>query len=139
MTSLHRWTLAGAILLAMLPGLATAWEPVELAGSVAVPAKGIDPAHASVHVRLMDVSRPGAPAALLAEQTIDSPKVLPVAFVLVYDKKALKAEGSYQIEAEVFQDGQLTLLTARPVPVVKDVPLSAPVVVDWLDKAHPVP
>ncbi len=101
----------------LLPGLASAWETVDLSGSVMLPASALKASRTRLQVRLTDVSRPGAPAALLAEQIIEQPKASPVSYTLVVDDKALKPEGSYLLDAQLFVDGQLQQATVKGSPV----------------------
>ena len=60
-----------------------------------------------VKVRLLDQSRQDAPPQLLAEQILEKPRRIPADFSLCYDKQAIKNDGRYVIEGQIFVNGEL--------------------------------
>ena len=118
--SLTRTMASGMLALGLLAGCAShnGYQPNYLEGSVWHQARIQIPLNATlVRVRLLDLSRADAPAAVLAEQTLEKPKVFPVPFALCYDSQALKHDGNYAVEAQVYVDGELKLQSRTPVTV----------------------
>lgn len=60
-----------------------------------------------VKVRLLDQSRQDAPPQLLAEQILEKPRQVPTDFSLCYDKQAIKSDGRYVVEGQIFVNGEL--------------------------------
>ncbi|WP_051229299.1 YbaY family lipoprotein [Paludibacterium yongneupense] len=92
------------------------YQPATVSGQVISPV-ALPAATTAVQIRLLDVSRDGAPARLLAEQTLERPARFPAPFSLIYDRQAVKSDGHYQLEVEIFVDGQLRLQSPHAAPV----------------------
>jgi uncharacterized lipoprotein YbaY len=85
-----------------------------------------------VHLVLLDVSGSGGGAALLAEQFLAKPAQFPLGFDLRYDQSAISANDHYQLNAQVYSEGELLLqgtqaLTALPhgLPATQNIEVRA--------------
>jgi uncharacterized lipoprotein YbaY len=66
------------------------------------------PPNALVRVSLLDISRAGAPAAVLGELAIETGgRQVPIPFVIAYDPSAIDARRTYAVRARITVDGQL--------------------------------
>jgi len=102
-----------ALLLAACAG--THYQPQLLSGQLSYQEKiSLPVASTMVHLRLYNVAgNDGGPANLLAEQFINSPQHFPVTYSLRYDLGALAANGSYELDSQVYADGQLRMTGAQ--------------------------
>jgi putative lipoprotein len=77
------------------------------------------PATASVRVRLLDVSRADAPAAVLAEQAIDTDgRQVPFRFEIPYDPDVIDPRFTYAVQARIENEGKLLFITDSHYPVI---------------------
>lgn len=106
-----------AALVVALSACATApYRPLTLGGTVQVATRVTLPRDTTlVRLRLLDTAGSGGAADLLAEQFINRPAGFPVPFALQYDRAAIRADGRYQIDTEVYAAGELKLHDQRPV------------------------
>lgn len=97
---------------AMLAGCASSrYQPSYLDGTVSAKSGTVLPlADTTLKVRLLDISREGAPAQVLAEQYQDKPKS-PASFSLCYDARAIQASHVYTVEASVYVKGELRMVS----------------------------
>lgn len=90
-----------------------------VAGSLAWEKPAALPPGAVLVVRLEEVSRPGASAVLIAEQTMEGrERPPPLAFELRYRGDAISPEREYFVSAEVLLLERPMLATAAPLPVL---------------------
>lgn len=90
---------------------------------------------AVVTLRLLDVSRADAAPLLVAEQVLRARGQVPIAFVLPYDERRVRADGRYVLEARIEENGQLRFRNRRPFAVLtQGQPLRADL---WLDLVTP--
>lgn len=76
------------------------------------------PGGAVVSVRLLDVSRADAPSVTVAEQAIDSPGNVPVAFALDYDPAAIDPRATYSVSARIERGDELLWISDTHNPVL---------------------
>jgi putative lipoprotein len=75
---------------------------------------------AVIEVKLVDVSRPDAPATI-SEQTIRTVgQQVPIAFVLPYDPRRIEHHGRYVVRARILEDGKLLFINEKDYPVITD-------------------
>ena len=73
---------------------------------------------AVIEVKLLDVSRPDAPATI-SEQTIRPVgQQVPIAFVLPYDPSRIEHRGRYVVRARILEDGKLLFINEKDYPVI---------------------
>jgi uncharacterized lipoprotein YbaY len=73
---------------------------------------------AVIEVKLLDVSRPDAPA-MISEQTIRTvSQQVPIAFVLPYDPRRIEHRGRYVVRARILEDGKLLFINEKDYPVI---------------------
>ncbi|PZQ46454.1 MAG: hypothetical protein DI556_20370 [Rhodovulum sulfidophilum] len=88
-----------------------------LSGTVSYRERMALPPGAQVEVRLLDVSRADAPAALIAETLVDAEGQPPIPFALTYDP-ALLAEGHrYAVRARILRGDQVLFRSTTVHPV----------------------
>ncbi|HJU50037.1 MAG TPA: YbaY family lipoprotein [Pseudogulbenkiania sp.] len=91
------------------------YTPAYLNGTVSLAtASPLERAGSMVRVSLLDVSHSDAPPRVLAEQYLEQPPTFPVGFSLCYDRHAIQADGRYVVEARLFVDGELRLVSREP-------------------------
>jgi uncharacterized lipoprotein YbaY len=94
-----------------IPGEDSRQEPTTSAsvtGTVTYEESAALPPNALVHVSLLDISRAGAPAAVLGELAIETDgRQVPIPFVIAYDPSAIDARRTYAVRARITVDGQL--------------------------------
>lgn len=120
----------------LLAGCASArYQPLYLDGTVAAKSGTVLPAaDTTLKVRLLDISREGAPAVVLAEQYQDRPKS-PASFSLCYDARALKPGHVYTVEASVYVNGELKLVSRQqPRVLASDSPVRPQVTVEPVEQ-----
>ncbi|TDR82722.1 YbaY family lipoprotein [Paludibacterium purpuratum] len=95
-----------ALLLGACAG--TPYQPTSLNGNIDLPA-GLfkDARNVMVRQRLMDVSGSGGAAAVLSEQFLNHPKKTPLVYALIYDRRAIRAGGHYEVDTQVYANGEL--------------------------------
>lgn len=77
------------------------------------------PPNAVVEVTLQDVSRAGAPATILATQTIAANGAqAPIPFALDFDPTQIVERNTYAVRARITEDGQLTWTSTQQHPVL---------------------
>jgi len=109
---------------ALLAGCASPrYQPSYLNGTVAAkPGTVLPAADTMLKVRLLDISREGAPAQVLAEQYQDKPKS-PASFSLCYDAQAIQPGHIYTLEASVYVKGELKMVSRdQPRVLAPDSP-----------------
>jgi uncharacterized lipoprotein YbaY len=85
------------------------------------------PPNAVLEVQLVDVSRAGAPAIVLASQaTVFGDRQVPIPFELVYSPDQIDPRMTLAVQARILVDGQLRFINTSRVPVVPQGP-STPV------------
>lgn len=91
-----------------------AYQPSYLNGTVTVKAgTKLLRGETTVKVRLIDQAHDDAPAAILAEQYQEHPKAFPLAFSLSYDANAIKPGHRYAVQASVYENGELRLISTE--------------------------
>jgi putative lipoprotein len=77
------------------------------------------PANATIDVRLEDVSRADAPAAIIAENIFAAAgKQVPIPFQLTYSPGDIQAGHRYQVRAQIMVGDKLLFVTTRAYPVL---------------------
>jgi uncharacterized lipoprotein YbaY len=77
------------------------------------------PPNAVVEVSLQDVSRAGAPAIVLGEQTITTGgRQVPIPFEIAYDPAAIDQRLTYSVRARISVDGQLMFTSTTATLVI---------------------
>lgn len=77
------------------------------------------PPTAVVKVQLVDVSRAGAPAVVLGEQTLHTGgKQVPFAFEISYDPAKIEANHTYAVQARIEDGGQLRFINDQRYVVI---------------------
>ena len=94
--------ITAALLLSACAG--SHYQPQTLTGTVATALARSEPV---IHVRLLDEPSLGRPASLLGEQIINRPRSQPAPFALQYDGAAIMPGKQYDLDIEVFADGEL--------------------------------
>ena len=75
--------------------------------------------NAVIEVKLLDVSRAGAAAVTIAEQTIKpAGRQVPIAFEIRYDPSRIDVRNSYVIQARILEGGQLRFINTQAHPVI---------------------
>lgn len=121
MTRWFRALCALTLGLAMSAAHAGGFVPAYLTGNIA-PQQSATLSQAKdvlVKVRLLDQSRQDAPPQLLAEQILERPRSIPADFSLCYDKQAIKPDGRYVVEGQIFVDGELRYNSSRQTEVLR--------------------
>jgi len=122
-----RAVVMGAALVVMLAGCSNNEAPPELSelpemqsvtGTVSYRERIMLSQGAMVNVQLLDVSRADMPATLLAEQTIEQPGQVPVAFELLYNPGIIDERMSYAVQARIFEGSELRFTTDTVFPVL---------------------
>ncbi|MCP9759231.1 hypothetical protein EGI20_07900 [Aquitalea sp. S1-19] len=125
------WLLA--LVMPLLAACATpsSYQAAQLEGTVAYKIRlALPPAKTRAEIRLLDISREGAPSVILAEQILEQPKGFPLPFSLRYDKPALRADGRYALEARIYLDGQLLMSSKQQVEAL---PQNGQAPIIWVD------
>jgi uncharacterized lipoprotein YbaY len=124
---------AAALLLAGCASVGR-YQPSYLDGTVATTAV-VPSGDTTLKVRLLDVSRPGAPAQVLAEQYQDQPKAFPAPFSLCYDARAIKPDHVYTVEASLYVKGELKMVSSgQPRVLAADSPAKPELTVQAIDQ-----
>jgi putative lipoprotein len=76
------------------------------------------PPDAALIVRLLDVSRPDAPAVVLGEQRIHPTGQVPIPFEIAYDPTRVDDRTSCALEARIEAGAALTFASTRAIPVI---------------------
>ncbi|WOD38395.1 YbaY family lipoprotein [Nodosilinea sp. E11] len=77
------------------------------------------PPNAVLDVTLVDVSRAGAPAIVLASQsTVFGERQVPIPFELVYDPAQIDSRFTYAVQARIMVEGQLRFISTRRFAVI---------------------
>lgn len=121
MKRLTRSLSALALGLALSAAHAGGFVPAYLTGNIA-PQQSATLSQAKdvlVKVRLLDQSRQDAPPQLLAEQILEKPRSIPADFSLCYDKQAIKPDGRYVVEGQIFVNGELRYNSSRQTEVLR--------------------
>jgi putative lipoprotein len=93
-----------------MPGTLAAAE-VTIDGEVFYRERIALPPNAVVNVRLMDVSLADAPAAVVAEQTIEPAGQVPIAFQLTFDPAVVQPKITYAVQARITVGDELWFIT----------------------------
>lgn len=94
----------------LLPGNALAEEKV-ISGEVLYRERIALPPNAVLTVQLADVSLADAPAAIIAEQTVDPAGQVPIKFELRFDPSVIQPKMSYAFQARITVEDQLWFIT----------------------------
>jgi len=89
-----------------------------LTGSVAYRERIMLSPAATVVIRLEDVSLADASSTLLAEQTIETPGQVPVAFELIYNPKIINPRSTYVVRATIYEGSEMRFVTDTAYPVL---------------------
>lgn len=93
--------------------------PAQVTGTVTHRQRILLPPSAVVLVQLVDVSRQGAPAIVLAEQSITTGGAAPpYPFTLPYDTAQIAARNTYAVQARITVDGQLRFISRQAYLVI---------------------
>jgi len=76
------------------------------------------PPDAALTVRLLDLSRPDAPAVVLGEQLVTPTGQVPIPFDIAYDPARVDERMSCAVEARIEAGGKLLFLSSQPSPVI---------------------
>ncbi|MBD2022498.1 YbaY family lipoprotein, partial [Leptolyngbya sp. FACHB-36] len=93
------------------------------------------PPSAVVEVKLLDVSRPDAPAVTIAEQTLPTKgKQVPISFSLTYDPTKILPTHDYVVQARILVDGSPRWInTSRYAVITQGNPTQVDVRVDMVN------
>ena len=108
------WCLIGALIAA--PARASLLTPAAVRGQILLPEDAALPRGSAIEVRLEDVSRADAPAALLGTAEVIPVGRPPYPFTLRYDAAAIDPRMRYALRASVRADGRLLFTTTRHIP-----------------------
>ncbi len=94
-------------------------EEARVTGTVTYLQRIALPPGAVVEVKLLDVSRAGAPAVTIAEQSIrPAGRQVPFAFELRYDPQRVEARGRYAIRVRILEGAGLLFTNTEAYPVI---------------------
>lgn len=85
----------------------TSYQPASLNGNLQLPANLMTAKNVMVRQRLLDVSGSGGAASLLSEQFLNQPRQNPLVYTLPYDRRAIRHGGHYEIDTQVYANGEL--------------------------------
>jgi len=98
------------------------WKPTtqaKITGSVSYVQKVALPPNSTVELRLEDVSRPDAPAILIAKDEVPTRgRQVPIAFELKYDSTLIQPSHRYAVRADIVSDGAPIFAAAGGYPVI---------------------
>jgi putative lipoprotein len=124
MSPRHGFAVAALLFLAFA-ALAVAQTPSgphaasQVTGSVSYEERGSLPKKAILDMQLLDVSRAGAPAAVIGETRIGlKGKRPPIAFVVQYDESKIVASNRYTLRATIKEGGKLLFTSTGSYPVL---------------------
>jgi putative lipoprotein len=100
--------------LALLALAGTEAAAATLSGEVTYRERIALPAGASLKVRLIDMTAPGAPTRVEAEAAISSPGQVPLSFTLNFDDRVIDPTHEYALVAEISVDLELWFRNAEP-------------------------
>ena len=114
--------LTSAVFLPMI-SIAQAPSPEQsspmITGTVTYRVRMALPANATIDVRLEEVSRADAPAAIIAENIFAAGgKQVPIPFQLTYSPGDIQAGHRYQVRAQIMVEDELLFVTTRAYPVL---------------------
>jgi putative lipoprotein len=90
-----------------------------ITGSVTYRVRMALPPNAAIDVRLEDVSRADAPAAVVAENIFAAEgKQIPIPFQLPYSANDIQASHRYQVRAQITVEDKLLFVTTTAYPVL---------------------
>ena len=115
--------LTSAVFLPMISIAQSAPSPGQpsamITGTVTYRVRMALPANAAIDVRLEDVSRADAPAAIVAENIFAAAgKQVPIPFQLTYSPGDIHPSHSYQVRAQIMVEDRLLFVTTRAYPVL---------------------
>jgi putative lipoprotein len=88
-------------------------------GTVSYRARMALPPSAVIEVKLQEVSRAEAPAAMIAEESITlGERQVPVPFELKFDPAKIDPKGMYSVSGRILVDGQLRFASDKSYPVL---------------------
>ena len=96
---------------------ASCQKPPEVTGTVTYRGRAAMPAAAVLEVQLADVSKPNAPAVILARRTYTSLVGPPYHFALRPDVRNLDPHGTYAVQARILVAGKLFMVNTRRAAV----------------------
>ena len=112
-------TLAIAAVLLTLPAAALAQNTSSVTGTANIRQRIALPNNAVVTMQLADVSRAGAPAQVIAEQSFSANGAqAPFPFTLQYDKARITTTGVYIVQGNIKVNGQLRYTTTVAYRVI---------------------
>ena len=112
-------TLAITAVLLALPAAALAQNTSTVTGTATIRQRITIPNNAVVTMQLADVSRQGAPAQVIAEQSFSANGAqAPFPFTLQYDKARITTTGVYIVQGNIKVNGQLRYTTTVPYRVI---------------------
>lgn len=121
---------------AQIPGGAgvpvTSSTGTQVTGTVTYRERIALPPNAVIHVSLQDVSRAGAPAIILGEQSIPANGAqVPIPFAIAYDPAAIDERFTYSVRARITVDGQLAFTsTTATLVITRGNPTQVEIVVE---------
>jgi putative lipoprotein len=112
-------TLAIAAVLLTLPAAALAQNTSSVTGTINTRQRITFPNNAIVTIQLADVSRQGAPAQVLAQQSFSTNGAqAPFPFTVQYDKGQIATNGTYIVQGNIKINGQLRYTTTTAFRVI---------------------
>jgi putative lipoprotein len=112
-------SLAIAAVLLVLPAAALAQNTSSVTGTATIRQRIALPNNAVVTMQLADVSRQGAPAQVIAEQSFSANGAqAPFPFTLQYDKARITTNGVYIVQGNIKVNGQLRYTTTVAYRVI---------------------
>ncbi len=111
--------LAFAAVLLTLPTAALAQNTSNVTGTINLRQRVAIPNNASITVQLADISRQGAPAQVISQQTFTANGAqVPFPFTLQYDKGQITTTGVYIVQGNIKVNGQLMYTTTTAFRVI---------------------
>ena len=96
-------------------------DPGTVTGTVTYLQRMALPPTAVIEVKLQDVSKADAAAAVIAEESISAQgKQVPIPFELKFDPAEIQAQHRYRISARILVDGQLRFVSDKACPVLAE-------------------
>lgn len=89
-----------------------------IVGTVTYRERASLPPGAVLRLELQDVSKPGAPATVVAEKTVLPRRAGPLPFSLPYDTLRIDPTNTYAVQARIEADGRLLFANAAAYPVI---------------------
>jgi putative lipoprotein len=131
--------LVAAVLAAACSSSRAPRDKAALGGTITYRERIALPADARVEIQLLDATRGDAPSSLVAEQLLDAPGQVPIAFSLPYDPRSIDASRTYALRVRIRVGEELWFASPFDLRVLtKDNPSRVEVLLDRVSAGGPV-